>query len=88
MPLSVAGQLHGAIGVGVGSRGNSLKLVKFSNGELMGKKIVSGRVGISGGLLGCSKKASTKQLPIWMSLTADFAADSKVFHPMCFDRYN
>ncbi|KAK4743197.1 hypothetical protein SAY87_001198 [Trapa incisa] len=78
MSLSAAGQLHGAIGMGVGSRGNSLKLVKFSNGELMGQKIVHSRAGISKGLIGCSKNDRTKQSLIRMSVTVDFAAESKL----------
>ncbi|PKI37459.1 hypothetical protein CRG98_042156, partial [Punica granatum] len=76
MSLSAAGQLHGAIGLGGGSRGNNSKLVKFGNGELMGKKIILAQAGVSGGSLGRSKNANTKQ-GIRMSLTADFAADSK-----------
>lgn len=84
MSLSVAGQLPGPIGVGGGTRGSSSKLVKFGDGELMGKKIIPGRVRITGGLLGCIKNGTNKHRPVRMSLTADFTADSKVIHPICF----
>lgn len=75
MSLSVAGQPHRVIRVGCGSRRNDSKLVKFGNGELMGRKIIPAHVG---------KNASAKHL-VRMSLTADFA-DSKVSCLICYTR--
>lgn len=64
--LSAATQLRGAAGL----VGRNWRLVKFCNGEVMGKKL---KLGING-----NTKSKKVRQRVSMSLTADIASEAKV----------
>ncbi|CAK7332849.1 unnamed protein product [Dovyalis caffra] len=70
--LSAAGQLHGSTGI-LGRRRYCSRLVKFGNGEFMGNKLKLNQL-----RQGTSPPIRIPKQQIWMSLTTDIAAESKL----------